>query len=63
MAINSSDPMLANAGGSSAGQLIMSAIGSKLRGLLGAAPSPKPSAPTEETLKKVALQSVSYTHL
>ncbi len=57
MAINSSDPMLANAGGSSAGQLIISAIGSKLRGLLGVAPGPKPLAPTEETLKSVALQS------
>ncbi len=49
--------MLANPGGSSAGQLIMSAIGSKLRGFLGAPATAKAPAPTEEQLKKVALQS------
>lgn len=49
--------MLANPDGISAGQLIMSAIGSKLRGFLGASGAPKPAPPTEEHLKKVELQS------
>lgn len=49
--------MLANPGGISAGQLIMSAIGSKLRGFLGAPASPKAPPATEAQLKKVALQS------
>lgn len=57
MVINPSDPMLANPAGASAGQLIISAIGSKLRGLLTPQGSSKPQAPSQEQLKKVALQS------
>jgi hypothetical protein len=49
--------MLANPGGISAGQLIMSAIGSKLRGILGTPNAAKPLALSEEQRKKVALQS------
>lgn len=49
--------MLANSGGVSAGQLIMSAIGSKLRGFLGTPAAAKTPAPTEEQLKNLALQS------
>jgi hypothetical protein len=49
--------MLANPAGTSAGQLIISAIGSKLRGFLGAPATPKPAAPTEEQLQKLAIQS------
>ena len=49
--------MLATPSGISAGQLIMSAIGSKLRGFLGAPATPKPPVATEEQLKKLAIQS------
>ncbi|MFN8551428.1 MAG: hypothetical protein U0103_08075 [Candidatus Obscuribacterales bacterium] len=57
MVVNPTDPMLANPGGISAGQLIMSAIGNKLKGFLGASPAPKAAAPTEEQRKNLALQS------
>ena len=57
MVINPTDPVLANPSGISAGQLIMSAIGSKLRGFLGAPATPKGPPATEAQLKKVALQS------